>query len=58
VTPDVVLANFGDVTFVPFASTIPVVVLNPSTQQPVLIGGQPVPLIGETGPLQPGVRTS
>lgn len=35
-----------DVTSIPFSTTIPPVVVNPATRQPVLVGGQPVPLLG------------
>jgi lysophospholipase L1-like esterase len=51
VTPDIVLGNVGDVSAFPFATAIPPVVVNPATQQPVLINGQAVPLIGPGGPL-------
>lgn len=54
VTPEIVVGNVADVTFLPFASTIPAVVVNPATGQPVLVGGQPVPLIGAAGPLALG----
>ncbi len=49
-----VAANLPDVTSIPFVSTIPPVVVNPATRQPVLVNGQPVSLIGPTGPLAPG----
>ncbi|MFN2432407.1 MAG: SGNH/GDSL hydrolase family protein [Gemmatimonadota bacterium] len=50
VTPDIVLANIGDVAAFPFATTIPPVVVDPATQQPVLgPNGQPIPLIGPEG---------
>jgi lysophospholipase L1-like esterase len=45
------IANIPDVTTIPFVTTIPPVVINPATNQPVLIGGQPVPLLGPNGPL-------
>jgi lysophospholipase L1-like esterase len=48
------VATIPDVTNIPFATTIPSVVVNPTTRQPVLVGGNPVPLIGPTGPLPPG----
>ena len=48
------IANIPDVTSIPFVSTIPPVVVNPKTNQPVLINGQPVPLLGPDGPLRPG----
>ena len=54
VTDQVVLGNVGDVSAFPFATTIPAVAVDPATGQPVLIGGQPVPLIGPSGPLAPG----
>lgn len=47
-------ANLPDVTSIPYVTTIPPVVVNPSTGQPVLAGGQPVPLIGPSGPLPSG----
>jgi lysophospholipase L1-like esterase len=47
----VVAANLLDVTSIPFVTTIPPVVTDPVTQQPVLVGGQPVPLIGPNGSL-------
>lgn len=51
---DLVMANIPDVTGIPFVSTIPPVVVNPQTQQPVLgPDGQPIPLIGPNGPLNP-----
>jgi lysophospholipase L1-like esterase len=47
-------ANLPDVTSIPFVTTIPPVVVNPSTGQPVLANGQPVALIGPNGPLPTG----
>ncbi len=44
-------ATIPHVTSIPFVTTIPPVVVNPATQQPVLINGQTVPLIGPNGPL-------
>jgi lysophospholipase L1-like esterase len=41
-----VVLNVPDLTAVPFATTIPRVVVNPTTRQPVLVGGNPVPLLG------------
>src|SRR5262249_16271370 len=38
--------NIPDVTSIAFTTTIPPVVVNPVTRQPVLVGGQPVPLLG------------
>ncbi|RMH19739.1 MAG: hypothetical protein D6696_09915 [Acidobacteria bacterium] len=48
------LANLPDVTAIPFVTAIPPVVVDPSTNEPVLIGGSPVALIGPEGPLVPG----
>lgn len=48
---EVVVATIPRVTALPFVTTIPPVVVNPATQEPVLVGGQPVPLIGPSGPL-------
>jgi lysophospholipase L1-like esterase len=42
-----VAANIPDVTTIPFATTIPPVLVNPATRQPVVIGGQLVPLLGQ-----------
>ncbi len=50
------IANIPDVTSIPFVSTIPPVVVNPQTGQPVLVNGQPVPLIGPSGPLSASDR--
>ncbi|HWW95780.1 MAG TPA: SGNH/GDSL hydrolase family protein, partial [Vicinamibacteria bacterium] len=50
----IVAANLPDVTTIPFVTTVPPVVVNPTTRQPVLINGQPVPLIGPNGPLSSG----
>jgi lysophospholipase L1-like esterase len=47
-------ANLPDVTSIPFVTTIPPVVVNPTTGQPVLVNGQPVALIGPAGPLPSG----
>jgi lysophospholipase L1-like esterase len=51
-----VLANIPDVTVIPFTTTIPPVVVNPATRQPVLINGNPVPLLGSR--TQPGCPTA
>ncbi|HET9212737.1 MAG TPA: SGNH/GDSL hydrolase family protein [Thermoanaerobaculia bacterium] len=48
------VANIPDVTSIPFVTTIPRFLVNPRTNQLVLINGQPVPLIGPDGPLQAG----
>lgn len=50
----IVAANVPDVTSIPFVTTIPRVVVNPATRRPVLVNGQPVPLIGPNGPVPPG----
>ncbi|HEY2797141.1 MAG TPA: SGNH/GDSL hydrolase family protein [Thermoanaerobaculia bacterium] len=42
-----VAVNITDVTTIPFATTIPPVLVDPATMQPVLVGGLPVPLLGE-----------
>jgi lysophospholipase L1-like esterase len=47
----IVAANLPDVTTIPFVTTIPPVVVNPATGQPVIVGGQTVPLLGPQGPL-------
>jgi lysophospholipase L1-like esterase len=54
----VVTATIPDVTLAPFANAIPPVVVDPATRQPVLIGGQTVPLIGPSGPLAPGSKVT
>ncbi len=41
-----VVANLPDVTAIPFSSTIPPVLVNPATRQPVIINGNLVPLLG------------
>jgi lysophospholipase L1-like esterase len=48
------VALIPDVTTIPFVTTIPPVVVNPATQKPVIIGGNPVFLIGPHGQLGPG----
>jgi hypothetical protein len=42
----IVTFTIPDVAAIPFATTIPPVLVNPTTRQPVLVGGQPVPLLG------------
>lgn len=49
----IVAANLPDVTSIPFVTTIPPVVVNPTTRQPVIVNGATVPLIGPAGPLAP-----
>ncbi|HEX6902549.1 MAG TPA: SGNH/GDSL hydrolase family protein [Thermoanaerobaculia bacterium] len=51
---EMAIANIPNVTSIPFVTTVPRFVVNPQTNQPVLINGQPVPLIGPNGPLQQG----
>jgi lysophospholipase L1-like esterase len=41
-----VVLNIPDVGALPFANTVPPVVVNPTTRLPVLVNGQPVPLLG------------
>ena len=41
-----VVFNIVDIAAIPFATTIPPVVVNPATRQPVLIDGDPVSLLG------------
>jgi lysophospholipase L1-like esterase len=49
------IANIPDVTSIPFVTTIPRFVVNPANNQLVLDpSGNPIPLIGPDGPLQPG----
>jgi lysophospholipase L1-like esterase len=47
----VVAADIPDPTLLPFVATIPPVVVDPATRQPVLVDGRPVPLIGPSGTL-------
>lgn len=42
----VVALNIPDVAAIAFTTTIPPIVVNPATRQPVLVNGQPVPLLG------------
>lgn len=42
----IVVATIPDVTAIPFVTTLPPVLVDPATQQPVIVNGQPVPLIG------------
>lgn len=49
------MATVPPVTVLPFVTTLPRVLVNPATSQPVLgPGGSPIPLIGSKGPLGPG----
>jgi len=45
------IATIPDVTVIPFVNTVSRFLVNPATNQPVLVNGQPVPLIGPNGPL-------
>jgi lysophospholipase L1-like esterase len=47
-------ATIPDVTTLPFVTTIPPVVVNPATREPVIVDGQPVPLLGPGGSLPSG----
>lgn len=46
------VANIPRVTTIPFVTTLAPVVVNPTTRQPVLVNGNPVPLLGPNGPLR------
>jgi lysophospholipase L1-like esterase len=48
------IANIPDVTSIPFVTALTRFVPNPSTGAPLLVNGQPVPLIGPNGPLAAG----
>ena len=52
---DMALATVPNVTVIPYVTTIPPIVIDPATSQPVIVNGQPVPLIGPDGPLTLGV---
>ena len=43
------IATIPDVTAIPFVNTLSRFIVNPATSQPVLVNGQPVPLIGPDG---------
>lgn len=45
------IATIPQVTAIPFVTTIPPVVVDPATGEPVLVDGETVPLIGPGGPL-------
>jgi len=54
---DMVIANIPDVTSIPFVTTVPPVLVDPTTNEPVIVNGTTVPLIGPAGtPLVPGDR--
>ncbi|MEM8963661.1 MAG: SGNH/GDSL hydrolase family protein [Acidobacteriota bacterium] len=48
------LGTIPDVTIIPYVTTIAPVLVDPNTNQPILVNGQTVPLIGPNGPLVPG----
>ncbi len=50
------IATIPDVTTIAYVNTLTRFVPNPATGAPVLINGQPVPLIGPNGPLGPSDR--
>ena len=50
-----VVGSVADVSALPFATTIPPVIINPSTGQPVLVDGAPVFFIADLGGGNPGV---
>ena len=45
------IANIPNVSAIPFVNTISRFIINPATNQPVLVNGQPVAIIGPNGPL-------
>ena len=47
----VVATNIPDVTALPYVTTLKPVVVNPANNEPIKVNGQPVPLIGPSGPL-------
>lgn len=50
------IATVPEVTAIPFVTTVPPVVVDPATNQPVLgPNGQVIPLLGPDGPLRPGL---
>jgi lysophospholipase L1-like esterase len=53
---EMAIANLPDVTSIPYVTTIPPVVVNPATNQPVIVNGNLVPLIGPSGLLGAGDR--
>jgi lysophospholipase L1-like esterase len=42
----VVALNIPDVASIPFTTTVPAIVVNPTTRQPVIVNGSTVPLLG------------
>jgi len=53
VGPTIVTFTIPDATSVPLFTTLPPVVIDPATQQPVIVNGHPVPLLGSRA-LPPG----
>lgn len=53
---DMAFANIPEVTSIPFVTTLQRVVVNPATNQPVIVNGNTVPLIGPNGLLGPNDR--
>ena len=53
---EMAIANIPDVAGIPYVTTIPFVVVNPATNQPVIVNGNVVPLIGPNGLLTPADR--
>ncbi|MEA2560489.1 MAG: hypothetical protein QOH06_1993 [Acidobacteriota bacterium] len=53
---EMAIANIPEVTGIPYVVTLPFVLVNPATNQPVLVNGNVVPLIGPNGPLTPNDR--
>ncbi|MGD8394683.1 MAG: SGNH/GDSL hydrolase family protein [Candidatus Eiseniibacteriota bacterium] len=60
---DIVMANLFDVTALPYVTTLPRVLVDPTTCEVVTVGGAPVALLGQTdggtaGPLPAGTRVT
>ena len=55
---NIVAANIPDILDIPFFTTIPPVVVDPVTREPIIIGGNPVPLIGPSGNLSLGDKVT
>jgi lysophospholipase L1-like esterase len=53
----VVTLNIPDVTAIAFTTTIPPILVNPATRQPVIVNGSTVPLLGSRA-LPPGCPTA
>lgn len=53
---ELAIANIPEVTGIPFVTTIPFLLVNPATNQPVIVNGNVVPLIGPNGLLTPADR--